>query len=832
MPNIGFILTKHWFDSDKSGLCFEYWLKTQNGPKKLLFTQQSSVFFIPKPQHQQALNCLQQRLSLNHWYTKELTLKDFQQNPVVAYYFKNQKTFYQARSMLKDIGLSPLEADIAPQDRFLMERFITAGVQVSEHNELTSDGSITDESKPDLSQSDLSKPIAEALLNPSIKQASYQPCLSILSLDIETSMNGKDLYSIGMVFKPSIYDDLTVQKVYMINQQVQSPERDYLTYVTNETNLLKAFLETLRELDPDVIVGWNVVNFDLRFLQKKFDQYQIHFSIGREDSVPRWRTALDNPTHYLINLSGRVILDGIETLKSATYTFDSFSLNFVAQKLLGKNKLLQGASRGEDIQENFRNNKPLLADYNLVDCQLVIDIFQHCKLLDFSIERAFLTGLNIDRFGGSVAAFDNRYLPLLHRQGYVAPNIPETPENVGSPGGYVMDSQPGVYYHVLVLDFKSLYPSIIRTFKIDPLALVEGLSINPVEAIKDQLETDIGESDSLVPGFNGAVFSKSHAILPKLIEQLWDARDKAKKNNNLAMSQAIKILMNSFYGVLGTPGCRFFDFRLPSSITLRGHQILYKTKELIESKGYQVIYGDTDSVFVWLKGYHKNLATKTIEQMGKALVQELNKWWQQHLFDHYHINSFLELEFETHFTRFIMPTIRGSEKGSKKRYAGLSFNQGQPKLVFKGLESVRTDWTLAAREFQQELYRRVFFDEEYHSFIETTVQDIHAGKLDEKLTYRKRLRRHLHEYERNIPPQVQAAKKAVSEDPELAKVYRKGAWVEYLLTLNGPESTLTHRSPLDYQLYVERQIKPIADSLLQFYQKSFDELITPQKSLF
>lgn len=86
-----------------------------------------------------------------------------------------------------------------------------------------------------------------------------------------------------------------------------------------------------------------------------------------------------------------------------------------------------------------------------------------------------------------------------------------------------------------------------------------------------------------------------------MIENLWAARDVAKKTTK-SFSQAIKIIMNSFYGVLGSSGCRFFDTRLASSITMRGHEIMKQTKVLIEDKGYQVIYGDTDSTFVSLNG--------------------------------------------------------------------------------------------------------------------------------------------------------------------------------------------------------------------------------------
>ncbi|PXB90566.1 DNA polymerase II, partial [Pseudomonas aeruginosa] len=186
------------------------------------------------------------------------------------------------------------------------------------------------------------------------------------------------------------------------------------------------------------------------------------------------------------------------------------------------------------------------------------------------------TGLPADRSGGSVAAFTHLYMPLMHRAGFVAPNLGEKrPE--ASPGGFVMDSRPGLYESVLVLDYKSLYPSIIRTFLIDPVGLVEGLR-QP-------------DDEHSVEGFRGARFSRTRHCLPAIVARVWEGREAAKRERNQPLSQALKIIMNAFYGVLGSSGCRFFDPRLASSITLRGHRIMRRTRELIEAEGYTVIYG-------------------------------------------------------------------------------------------------------------------------------------------------------------------------------------------------------------------------------------------------
>lgn len=129
----------------------------------------------------------------------------------------------------------------------------------------------------------------------------------------------------------------------------------------------------------------------------------------------------------------------------------------------------------DEIDRRFVEDKPALATYNLKDCELVTQIFHKTEIMPFLLERATVNGLPVDRHGGSVAAFGHLYFPRMHRAGYVAPNLGEVPPHA-SPGGYVMDSRPGLYDSVLVLDYKSLYPSIIRTFLIDPVGLVEGMA--------------------------------------------------------------------------------------------------------------------------------------------------------------------------------------------------------------------------------------------------------------------------------------------------------------------------------------------------------------------
>lgn len=777
-----FILTRQWRETG-DGQSLIFWLATDQGPVEVEITRAESVCFVAASNRDRIQSLLK---SIGGGRMSEVALRSFSGEPVVACYFSSQKQLNLLKARI-DGAVTLYESDLRPTDRYLMERFIQAEVELSGEPEQRA-GYLHFE-------------------NPQLRSAPCTPSLSIASLDIETSYTENILYSVAVSLRAG---NRKVEKVLMVGQG-DSPA-PYVDFYPDEQTLLIHFLDWFQQLDPDVIIGWSVVAFDLDFLQRRCDHFGITFSLGRNAQPVAWRTTNQGGSRKFAVVPGRVVLDGIELLRTATYQFESFSLENVSRELLGRGKLIHDVdARGAEIQNLFADNKKQLAAYNLEDCKLVHDIFETTSLMDFAIERSRLTGLDMDRAGGSVAAFDFLYLPRLHRSGYVAPVVVEGAGG-GSPGGFVLESQPGVYSDVIVLDFKSLYPSIIRTFNVDPLAMIEAeYEENPIS------------------GFNGAAFSRSKVILPALIEQLWAARDEAKRRKRSAMSQAIKIIMNSFYGVLGTPGCRFFDPRLVSSITLRGHEILQKTRDLIEARGFSVIYGDTDSVFVLIGSTRQG----SVDETGRELTNYLNDWWRDHLKSTFGVKSCLEVEFETHFEKFLMPRIRGSEKGSKKRYAGVVNRDGKHELVFKGLETVRSDWSPLAREFQQMLYQKIFFGEPYLDFILDTVASVKTVDQS-KLTLRKRLRRQLSEYQKNVPPHVRAARLAdeIRTERGLPRRYINGGWIEYVLTTQGAEPVAYVRSPIDHEFYIERQLAPVADAILCFSDSSLAKILDRQMPLF
>jgi DNA polymerase-2 len=758
-----FLLSREWRDGE-SGVEIVLWARAAESAVRARFSGQEAVMFVPRGADARAHRRVPRPLS---------TLRG---DPVDALYFRSQRRLIEERDRIRASSGVTLESDVKPQERFLMERFVTGSVR------LRGDG----RARAGVLHFD----------NPAIKAVDVHPTLSVLSLDIETDGFEGPLLSAAIATR-------TVERVFV---RGEGQDRGVITFAPDEAALLRALFTEIRAIDPDVLVGWNVIDFDLKVLEARSRAHGVELAIGRSPEPARVLLGTSTRQVSLARVPGRVVLDGIATLRSATHHFERFTLDYVARQLLGRGKkMARDVDPVAEIRRMHAQDVDALAAYNVEDCRLVLDIFDRADLVAFAMERARLTGLPMDRPGGSVAAFDHVYLPRLHRRGFVAPDVHADVAVVASPGGHVLESVPGLYRDVLAFDFRSLYPSIIRTFRIDPLGLAQ-------------------PGKDPVPGDGDATFARDGAILPALIETLHEARSRAMADKNDALSRAIKILMNSFYGVLGTPACRFFDARLPTSITRRGHAVIERARAFFTGRGLPVLYGDTDSLFVHLDG---SPAEGEATALGRALALELTRTLSEEIRHSFELESHLELRFESHYLRFLMPTTRGTERGSKKRYAGtVRARDGGVALVVRGLEAVRTDWTELARRVQRELLRRVFVGESFESWLVETARDLESGRLDGELVYRKRLRRALGDYPNDgAPPHVRAARMRQGGD-------RGAAEVEYLMTANGPEPKEERRSPIDHLHYLTRQLSPACDVVLPFLGTSFEQIVGKQQSLF
>ncbi|MEM4755985.1 MAG: DNA polymerase II [Candidatus Woesearchaeota archaeon] len=637
------------------------------------------------------------------------------------------------------------------------------------------------------------------------------------------------------------------------NEPIKEQPDENLIIVEHEKKALETFLELLVTLDPDILIGWNIIDFDLLVLQKKCKQYGLLFKIGRNNDEVKVRIEHDFLRDSKIEVPGRIVLDGIQILKSSFVKLDDYRLETAAQSLLGKTKLIAHENKLEKIKQAYLEDPKTLIAYNQHDTLLVWEILKSTKTLELTIIRSQLTGMPLDRVKASVATLDSLYLRQLQKKGIVAYSSSGAEKQEEATGGYVMEPKPGIYQYVMVCDFKSLYPSIIRTFNIDPLTFV-GINQNPelefmgkssqknVEKNKEKsipnsrsnnTATSNSTTTSLIIAPNGAIFSKNQGILPSIIERFWKQRDEAKAQQNQLASYAIKIHMNAIYGVLGNPSCRFYNFAMANAITHFGQTIIKKAAELARHHGYQVIYGDTDSIFL----HHNTTTYEETKASGILITTLINQHFTHWIKETYGLENKLELQFEKIYERFVIPYARANEldekSGAKKRYAGLKVYEKDgalhKEIDITGLEFVRRDWTELAKIFQKTLLEQLFSDKDPTAYIKKLVQEVKEGKHDEMLIYKKAIRKELEQYTKTTPPHVKAARMLEQVQGSLQTNV-----IAYVITINGPQPVGYVTAPLDYEHYLEKQIKPIADSILALYGKSFDTIVSgnSQASLF
>ncbi len=760
----GFILSSTSTDNRESAE-FCYYGRGEEGPFKIVITNPNPLFFVEQKT---------ELPKLPGSYVRDLELKAFNKLPVKGIYFDSFDHYYSGRRELHARGITTYESDVWPADRYLMERFIRTGVEIrgEQSNGLPGKGNMS------------------TWIDPSLTPSGYNPPLKWLSIDIETGQHG-ELYSIAL---HGTYKNTEYRKVFILDEKGQTGRTTELIPVKNEKQLLLSFIEDVRTYDPDLIIGWHVIGFDLDFLLGKCSSLGIPLVLGRSSrpiKLSERRRGM-----YDAEIDGRVVIDGPQTMRTAFFKFDDYTLETVAQEILGKGKDIRPEEdKIAEINRRFKEDKESLAKYNLEDAVLVTEIFKTTGIIEQLKTRSLITGLPMDKVGMSVAAFDFFMLPKMHRNGYVAPDVKDIFPGGHAAGGLVFTSAPKLYPHVVVLDFKSLYPTIMRTFFIDPLSRLEA------------------EIDTIVTPA-GIKFSSTRHILPSYLEELMEKRSRAKKEGDENLSQAVKILMNSFYGVMGTTGCRFYHPDLPTAITGTGQWVLRTTSDYLKSSGYEVIYGDTDSVFVLLtQEEHRNPLGA-----GQILAERINNYLKEKIASDYKVESKLEIEFEKHYRRFFIPAMRSTTEGARKRYAGLMDNG---EIEFKGLEVVRSDWTELAKVFQKELFNRFFHTLELKNWISEYVKDLKEGKKDELLVYRKRLRRSQEKYTKTTPPQIKAARLL---DPEGKRHLRE---IRYVITLEGPVPVqMLHGQSIDYQHYIDKQLKPLADGILFTMNESFDEIVS------
>jgi DNA polymerase-2 len=649
--------------------------------------------------------------------------------------------------VLLSAGLRPSQEFPRPAEDYLTERGLRGALRL--------EGSAVAGNRVDLV-------FAEPQLSPSAAKVS----LRWLSLDIETARDG-EVRAVALVTADG-------------GEVLFRP--DYL----DEKSLLEAVSARLRTLDPDVVTGWNVLDFDLVHLAGRYQKFGVPFAWGRTDEPVQIRPKTGGRTSAF--LPGRQVVDALRVARMSGTRFEDQSLDTVAAAVLGTGKTvsLKGEAKLAELDRLYSDEPKAFCDYCKKDAELVLAILDKTGLGELTARRAALTGVSLDLAWTSIPPFERIYHLELAARGVLPP--PKNHEPVsGAAGGMVLEPMAGLHDDVQVFDFRSLYPSLMRTFGIDPLAHVRSEGKGEAEVLRAP---------------NGAAFlrDRGRGILPGLIDSYFAARMEAQKAGDETASYVYKILMNSFYGVLGSGDCRYGRTELAGAITTFGRKYLEWARDWFTSRGMTVLYGDTDSVFVQTTDDGAELARQLNADLSWAIEQE------------YGVESHLELRAEKRYRRFLIPRMRGHADGPgrAKGYAGwLEGADGALCVDIKGMEAVRSDWTPLARRVQTELLERIFRGEtsaDLEAWRQNLAASLRRGELDAELVYRKVLRRSADDYTASQPPQVKAARL-------LGWTEQRGR-IEYVMTKEGPRPvTLPGLAP-DAEHYLQHQVRPFWESLV------------------
>ncbi|QQO10729.1 DNA polymerase domain-containing protein [Breznakiella homolactica] len=708
---------------------------------------------------------------------------------------RNYRDRNRVLDLLAGAGIATPDGDIKPPDLFLMERGIRGPLMIR--------GTYRSGTRVDAVF-----PCPELL--PLTESAAIP--LMLVSADIETdtrtgAIRAVSLCSADVSF--SGYSGLVriADPAGIRQDEITGPRGERIIFHAHEESLLRAFVEDIRSRDPDIITGWNFLDFDFPRLADRCSLFRIPFALGRSPEPAKF-FASDGRRSAAALVPGRQIIDALRIARAGPERFPDNSLETVSRSVLGEGKDVasSGAAKIEELDRMYGADPEGFASYCYGDSELVLRILEKTGLFRLTMERASLTGVSLDKAWTSVVSFERIYGAELFKRDIAPIAVGRaTGHDEGAAGGTLLDPQPGLFRNVAVFDFRSLYPSIMRTFNVDPLAYARsGVAAGTQQA---------GDSRDRLTAPNGAAFSREPGIMPELIAAYFRERRAALDAGDTIAAHVYKILMNSFYGVLGTGACRYGKAAIAGAITSYARKWLLLSRDWFVEQGYTVLYGDTDSLFIET-GLPEGSAYGEFLSLCSGLASRLNTFITGTIDREYGLESFLELRFEKVYTRFLIPPIRalrdaGELRGRAKGYAGYLLGEdSRSEVEVKGMEAVRRDTTPLARRLQLELLDLVFSAEDRDRFkdhVVGTIRSLKAGELDRELIYRKRLTRPPESYTASTPPQVKAAR-------ALGWKGRRGT-VEYLWTMSGPEPTALQTSPLDYDHYIDSQVLPVAESI-------------------
>ncbi|MCD6230078.1 MAG: hypothetical protein J7K00_04780 [Candidatus Diapherotrites archaeon] len=597
-------------------------------------------------------------------------------------------------------------------------------------------------------------------------------------------------------------DEIVMVSVWNNEKKVLSYSKDlegtdFVENFGNEEKMLEGFSDTVKKIDPDIIIGYNTDNFDFPYLRERSRALKNKLLIGRDNSEVRFVSRKDSSQALL---TGRQVIDVYRMVQflARTGSLDlmRYRLEDVFEAVFNEKKEKIDTRNIDMWWSGGKDAVNKLAQYCLEDSKAVFELFDNfspqfeelARLLSVSLQEVtnLTSGQMVEQF----------LVREAKKRGELIPRKPSFRQVMGRArstykGGMVKQPTAGLHESIMVFDFRSLYPSIIISHNID----------------SSTLDCDCCSDDESFVSPGGHKFcAKKKGFIPEILEEILlrrkqakqemkkQARDSTQRKILDAKQHALKIIANSAYGVMGYPRFRWYSLECAESTAAWGRQYIQKTIAEAEKFGLDVLYADTDSVFV---------------TYGKGDVRKKGMEFMRHINENV-LPEKMELDFQGFYKRGLFVTKREGKEAAKKRYALLGEDG---KVEIKGFEFVRRDWAEIAKNTQQKVIGLVLEGKpkEAADYVKSVVERLRKGEVSKKeLVIYTRLKKKVSEYE-SIGPHVAAVEKARARGEEVAD----GALVGYIVTKHGKTisakaevMSFAREGDFDAEYYVNNQVLP------------------------
>ncbi|XP_045472031.1 DNA polymerase alpha catalytic subunit [Harmonia axyridis] len=591
-------------------------------------------------------------------------------------------------------------------------------------------------------------------------------------------------------------------------------KRTKVQKMDSEKALLNFFINQYQSVDPDLIVGHDLQGYQFSVLADRLYSNGIkNFSkLGRLK-----RSSLHQKIERVL-FTGRLVCDvkisAKELIKSRAY-----DLNTLCQTVLNFRENQRLDLEPEDVPKMFNNSQNILKLIVLTmsDAMYILRMMYNLNTIPLALQITNIAGNIMSRTLCGGRSERNEFL-LLHafsEKDFIVPEKIIKPRDAEKSlnskrkptyaGGLVLDPKVGFYDKlILLMDFNSLYPSIIQEYNICFTTL-------PVDGAELTLP------DKTVPV----------GILPTEIRKLVESRREVKKlmknvdkksdlySQYNIRQMALKLTANSMYGCLGFSNSRFYAKNLAALVTHKGREILTNTRDLVQKMCFEVVYGDTDSIMI-----NTNIIDiDQVNKIGIKIKQEVNKLYQQ-----------VELDIDGVFKYLLLL--------KKKKYAAVTITKSDDGKLrvekeYKGLDIVRRDWSQIACETGKIILDQILSDlspderiENIQNYLRKIKSDFETNKIPlTMLVITKQLTKDPKSYsDKNSLPHVQVA---LRYNKQLGGHFRSGDTVPYVICNDGSNNSAVQRAyhldelkssdklTIDVKYYLSQQIHPVVSRICE-----------------